>query len=97
MSSFKKSIMASINTCPSFTTELMFIWHILSIWLYIIYTPKKLSFAAILPHFISSSERVSKTGVTGTLLSEAKYINVSLHFLEQVCNKNMDAKDATFL
>lgn len=30
------------------------------------------------------SERVSKTGVTGTLLSEAKYINVSLHFLEQV-------------
>ena len=31
-----------------------------------------------------SSERVSKTGVTGSLLNEAKYINVSLHFLEQV-------------
>jgi len=33
---------------------------------------------------LAGSERVSKTGVTGTLLSEAKYINVSLHFLEQV-------------
>lgn len=30
------------------------------------------------------SERVGKTGVSGTLLAEAKCINVSLHFLEQV-------------
>ena len=30
------------------------------------------------------SERVSKSGVDGQLLSEAKYINLSLHFLEQV-------------
>lgn len=30
------------------------------------------------------SERVGKTGVGGTLLAEAKYINVSLHFLEHV-------------
>ena len=27
---------------------------------------------------------MSKTGVGGTLLAEAKYINVSLHCLEQV-------------
>ena len=33
------------------------------------------------------SERVSKTGVDGVLLSEAKYINLSLHFLEQVRTK----------
>lgn len=31
-----------------------------------------------------SSERVSKTGADGTLLTEAKYINLSLHHLEQV-------------
>ena len=31
-----------------------------------------------------SSERVGKTKVGGTLLTEAKYINLSLHFLEQV-------------
>ena len=30
------------------------------------------------------SERVGKTGVDGVLLTEAKYINLSLHFLEQV-------------
>ena len=30
------------------------------------------------------SERVSKSGVGGVLLTEAKYINLSLHFLEQV-------------
>ena len=30
------------------------------------------------------SERVGKTGVVGTLLTEAKYINLSLHYLEQV-------------
>ena len=30
------------------------------------------------------SERVSKTGVNGLLLTEAKYINLSLHYLEQV-------------
>ena len=38
-----------------------------------------------------SSERIHKTGVDGTILTEAKYINLSLHFLEQVCveiNKN---------
>lgn len=33
-------------------------------------------------HF--SSERVSKTNVNGLLLTEAKYINLSLHYLEQV-------------
>ena len=32
------------------------------------------------------SERISKTGAEGTLLAEAKYINVSLHYLEQVCS-----------
>ena len=30
------------------------------------------------------SERVGRTGAEGTLLMEAKYINLSLHFLEQV-------------
>ncbi|XP_074650742.1 kinesin-like protein KIF6 [Tubulanus polymorphus] len=33
---------------------------------------------------LAGSERVSKTGAGGQLLTEAKYINVSLHFLEQV-------------
>jgi hypothetical protein len=33
---------------------------------------------------ILSSERVSKTNVNGVLLTEAKYINLSLHYLEQV-------------
>ncbi|XP_055878484.1 kinesin-like protein KIF6 isoform X1 [Biomphalaria glabrata] len=33
---------------------------------------------------LAGSERVSKTGVNGTLLTEAKYINLSLHYLEQV-------------
>ncbi|XP_034015745.1 kinesin-like protein KIF6 [Thalassophryne amazonica] len=33
---------------------------------------------------LAGSERVSKTGVDGRLLTEAKYINVSLHYLEQV-------------
>ncbi|KAG5511428.1 hypothetical protein JKF63_07391 [Porcisia hertigi] len=33
---------------------------------------------------LAGSERVSKTGVSGTILTEAKYINLSLHFLEQV-------------
>ena len=33
---------------------------------------------------LAGSERVGKTGVGGTLLAEAKYINLSLHFLEQV-------------
>jgi kinesin family protein 6/9 len=31
-----------------------------------------------------SSERVSKSNVNGLLLTEAKYINLSLHYLEQV-------------
>ena len=33
---------------------------------------------------LAGSERVGKTGVEGQLLSEAKYINLSLHYLEQV-------------
>ncbi|KAK7483515.1 hypothetical protein BaRGS_00025189 [Batillaria attramentaria] len=33
---------------------------------------------------LAGSERVGKTGVNGVLLTEAKYINLSLHFLEQV-------------
>lgn len=33
---------------------------------------------------LAGSERVHKTGVNGVLLTEAKYINLSLHFLEQV-------------
>ncbi|XP_051469296.1 kinesin-like protein KIF6 [Apus apus] len=33
---------------------------------------------------LAGSERVAKTGVGGHLLTEAKYINVSLHYLEQV-------------
>lgn len=37
---------------------------------------------SVLCHF--SSERVHKTETTGLALSEAKYINLSLHFLQQV-------------
>ncbi|XP_070698913.1 kinesin-like protein KIF6 [Pempheris klunzingeri] len=33
---------------------------------------------------LAGSDRVSKTGLNGQLLTEAKYINLSLHFLEQV-------------
>lgn len=33
---------------------------------------------------LSGSERIVKTGIEGTLLKEAKYINLSLHYLEQV-------------
>jgi kinesin family protein 6/9 len=33
---------------------------------------------------LAGSERVKKTGVEGTLLRDARYINISLHFLEQV-------------
>ncbi|XP_068195079.1 kinesin-like protein KIF6 [Antennarius striatus] len=33
---------------------------------------------------LAGSERVSKTGLNGQLLTEAKYINLSLHYLEQV-------------
>lgn len=33
---------------------------------------------------LAGSERVTKTNVGGQLLTEAKYINLSLHFLEQV-------------
>ena len=33
---------------------------------------------------LAGSERVTKTQVNGQLLNEAKYINLSLHFLEQV-------------
>jgi kinesin family protein 6/9 len=35
---------------------------------------------------LAGSERVKKTNVGGTLLTEAKYINLSLHYLEQVWN-----------
>ncbi|KAJ3088301.1 Kinesin- protein 6 [Quaeritorhiza haematococci] len=33
---------------------------------------------------LAGSERVSRTHIDGTLLKEAKYINLSLHYLEQV-------------
>eukprot|EP00051_Salpingoeca_urceolata_P019212 m.277772 g.277772 ORF g.277772 m.277772 type:complete len:776 (+) comp19376_c0_seq1:294-2621(+) len=33
---------------------------------------------------LAGSERIKKSGVGGTLLQEAKYINLSLHYLEQV-------------
>ncbi|KAJ3149071.1 Kinesin- protein 6 [Geranomyces variabilis] len=33
---------------------------------------------------LAGSERTSKTGINGMLLKEAKYINLSLHYLEQV-------------
>ncbi|KAI9206079.1 kinesin family member 6 [Polychytrium aggregatum] len=33
---------------------------------------------------LAGSERTSRTGINGTLLKEATYINLSLHFLEQV-------------
>jgi kinesin family protein 6/9 len=33
---------------------------------------------------LAGSERVSKTGIDGTLLKEARHINLSLHYLEQV-------------
>jgi kinesin family member 6/9 len=32
----------------------------------------------------NSSERIGKTNANGLLLTEAKYINLSLHYLEQV-------------
>ncbi|ESL11769.1 kinesin [Trypanosoma rangeli SC58] len=33
---------------------------------------------------LAGSERVAKSGVSGTVLTEAKHINLSLHYLEQV-------------
>ena len=33
---------------------------------------------------LAGSERVIKTGIEGHALKEAKYINLSLHYLEQV-------------
>merc|ERR1719171_1630724 len=33
---------------------------------------------------LAGSERISKTGVEGNLQREARYINLSLHYLEQV-------------
>ncbi|KAJ3055592.1 Kinesin- protein 6 [Rhizophlyctis rosea] len=33
---------------------------------------------------LAGSERVSRTGIDGLILKEAKYINLSLHYLEQV-------------
>ena len=38
----------------------------------------------LLKIFVHRSERIGKTGVNGVLLTEAKYINLSLHYLEQV-------------
>ena len=32
---------------------------------------------------LAGSERIGKTGVGGQLLTEAKHINLSLHYLEQ--------------
>ena len=40
---------------------------------------------------LAGSERVSKTGVNGLLLTEAKYINLSLHYLEQVIQDQLFA------
>lgn len=40
---------------------------------------------------LAGSERVAKTGVGGHLLTEAKYINLSLHYLEQVKFKQHEA------
>lgn len=39
---------------------------------------------ALCSTLFNSSERVSKSGVAGKLLTEAKYINLSLHHLEHV-------------
>lgn len=36
---------------------------------------------------LAGSERVSKTGADGDTLMQAKYINLSLHYLEQVCGR----------
>ena len=33
---------------------------------------------------LAGSERVAKTQINGTILKEAKYINLSLHYLEHV-------------
>lgn len=33
---------------------------------------------------LTRSERVARTGIDGNLLKEAKHINLSLHYLEQV-------------
>lgn len=33
---------------------------------------------------LAGSERVSKTQINGSILREAKFINLSLHYLEQV-------------
>jgi kinesin family member 6/9 len=43
-----------------------------------------IQFTSAFKHIAKSSERVARTGIDGTLLKEAKYINLSLHFLEQV-------------
>ena len=43
-------------------------------------------------HNVHRSERVSKSGVGGTLLTEAKCINLSLHFLEQVCGRGEEGE-----
>ena len=33
---------------------------------------------------LAGSERIGKSGVTGQIATEGKYINLSLHYLEQV-------------
>lgn len=49
-------------------------------FVFLFYTSKML--AAHL--WVNSSERVARTQISGTILKEAKYINLSLHYLEQV-------------
>ena len=48
---------------------------------------------------LAGSERVGKTNVDGVLLKEARYINVSLHFLEQVivCLQKKSQGEQTFV
>ena len=46
---------------------------------------------------LAGSERVSKTGVDGTTLREAKYINLSLHYLEQVLTPTLSPRPACWV
>ncbi|XP_033368509.1 kinesin-like protein KIF6 [Parus major] len=58
--------------------------------IFTIYISSKEPGSAIIRHSklhlvdLAGSERVAKTGIGGHLLTEAKYINLSLHYLEQV-------------
>lgn len=42
---------------------------------------------------LAGSERVSKTGADGQTLMQAKFINLSLHYLEQVVNALRERSD----